>query len=106
MLAYPNVDWSVDRLKSGGWAMGDLCLERADGRVWIVTGQRGKHWIIAQAQCQAAAWWLAARQAKVLELDRKRRPSRATKRNVGAPVLGNETLRIESAVDRQDVDKS
>ena len=88
MLAYPNVDWSVDRLKSGGWAMGDLCLERADGRVWIVTGQRGKHWIIAQAQCQAAAWWLAWRQAKVLEADRKRRPARAAKPARGAEATG------------------
>ena len=55
MLAYPKVDLTVGRLNRGGWVMGDLCLDREDGRAWIVTGQRGKHWIIAQAPSQAAA---------------------------------------------------
>jgi hypothetical protein len=73
MLAYPKVDFSLDRLNRGGWAMGDLCVDHPDGRVWVVTGQRGKHWIIAQAPSQAAAWWLAYRQAKKLELQRRRR---------------------------------
>ena len=73
MLAYPKVDLSLDRLNRGGWAMGDLPVDQPDGRVWIVTGQRGKHWIIAQAPSQAAAWWLAWRQAKLLEKQRRRR---------------------------------
>ena len=72
MLAYPKVDLSVGRLNRGGWVMGDLCLDREDGRAWIVTGQRGKHWIIAQAPSQAASWWLAWRQAKQLEAERRR----------------------------------
>ncbi len=66
MLAYPKVNLSLDRLKRGGWAMGDLCVERPDGRIWIVTGQRRKHWIIAQAPSQAAAWFLAWEQAAKL----------------------------------------
>ncbi len=66
MLAYPRVELSLNRLKQGGWAMGDLCVERPEGRVWIVTGQRRKHWIIAQAPSQAAAWWLAWDQANKL----------------------------------------
>jgi hypothetical protein len=54
--------------------MGDLCVERPDGRVWIVTGQRRQHWIIAQAPSQAAAWFLACEQAAKLAR-RKRRKS-------------------------------
>lgn len=73
MLAYPKVDQSLDRLNKCGWAMGDLCVERPEGRVWIVTGQRGKHWIIAQAPSQAAAWWLACRQAERLRRTTSRR---------------------------------
>jgi hypothetical protein len=73
MLAYPRVELSLNRLKQGGWAMGDLCVERPEGRVWIVTGQRRKHWIIAQAPSQAAAWWLAWDQANKLA---GRRPAR------------------------------
>jgi hypothetical protein len=73
MLAYPKVDLSLDRLNRDGWAMGDLPVDRPEGRVWIVTGQRGKHWIIAQAPSQAAAWWLAWRQARRLEKQRPRR---------------------------------
>jgi hypothetical protein len=73
MLAYPKVDLSLDRLKQGGWVMGDLCVDLPDGRALIVTGQRGKHWIIAQAPSQAAAWWLAWRQAHRLEKTRRRR---------------------------------
>jgi len=76
MLAYPKVDLSLDRLNQNGWAMGDLPVDRPDGRVWIVTGQRGKHWIIAQAPSQAAAWWLAWRQARKLEKQRPRRRRR------------------------------
>ena len=76
MLAYPKVDLSLDRLNRGGWAMGDIPVDRADGRVWVVTGQRGKHWIIAQAPSQAAAWWLAWRQAHKLEKQRPRRRKR------------------------------
>jgi hypothetical protein len=53
--------------------MGDLCVERPEGRVWIVTGQRRKHWIIAQAPSQAAAWFLAWEQAAKLARPRKRR---------------------------------
>jgi hypothetical protein len=53
--------------------MGDLCIERPEGRVWIVTGQRGKHWIIAQAPGQAAAWWLAWEQAHKLARPAKRK---------------------------------
>ncbi len=75
MLAYPRVDLSLDRLRRFGWAMGDLCVERPEGRVWIVTGQRGKHWIITQAPCQAAAWWLAWEQAHKLA-----RPTRQKRR--------------------------
>ena len=45
MLAYPRVDLSLDRLRQNGWAMGDLCVDRPEGRAWIVTGQRRKHWI-------------------------------------------------------------
>ena len=74
MLAYPKVDFSLDRLSRGGWAMGDLCMAHPDGHVWVVTGQRGKPWIIAQAPSQAAAWWLAWRQAARLE--KQRRPRR------------------------------
>ena len=48
MLAYPDVHKSLDRLNKSGWAMGDLCVKRPEGQVWIVTGHRGKHWIIAQ----------------------------------------------------------
>ncbi len=70
MLAYPNVHISLDRLNKGGWKMGDLRVKRPEGQVWIVTGHRGKHWIIAQASSQAAAWWLARRQAD--RLKRKR----------------------------------
>jgi hypothetical protein len=73
MLAYPKVDLSLDRLNRGGWVMGDLPVDHPDGRVWVVTGQRGKHWIIAQAPSQAAAWWLASRQARLLEKQRRRR---------------------------------
>lgn len=72
MLAYPRVDLSLDRLRRGGWAMGDLCIERPEGRVWIVTGQRRKHWIIAQAPSQAAAWWLAWQQAEQLQPAKRR----------------------------------
>jgi hypothetical protein len=72
MLAYPRVDLSLDRLRRGGWAMGDLCVERPEGRVWIVTGQRRKHWIIAQAPSQAAAWWLAWEQASKLARPKRR----------------------------------
>jgi hypothetical protein len=75
MLAYPKVDQSLDRLSQGGWAMGDLCVERPEGRVWIVTGQRGRHWIIAQAPSQVAAWWLAWRQAEKLGKPRGRKRS-------------------------------
>ncbi len=42
MLAYPKVDLSLDRLNQGGWAMGDLPVDRPEGRVWVVTGQRDK----------------------------------------------------------------
>src|SRR5213082_1109941 len=73
MLAYPQVNQSLERLSRGGWAMGDLCIDRPDGRVWIVTGQRRKHWIIAQAPSQAAAWWLVWRQADLLEKERNRK---------------------------------
>jgi hypothetical protein len=52
--------------------MGDLCVERPEGRVWIVTGQRRKHWIIAQAPSQAAAWWLAWEQAAKLARPKRR----------------------------------
>jgi hypothetical protein len=52
--------------------MGDLCIERPEGRVWIVTGQRRKHWIIAQAPSQAAAWWLAWEQAAQLQPVKRR----------------------------------
>ena len=76
MLAYPKVDLSLDRLRRGGWAMGDLCVERPEGRVWIVTGHRRKHWIIAQAPCQAAAWFLAWEQAAKLAREKKKRRSR------------------------------
>jgi hypothetical protein len=76
MLAYPKVNLSLDRLNRDGWAMGDLPVDRPEGRVWIVTGQRGKHWIIAQAPSQAAAWWLAWRQARQLEKQRPRRRKR------------------------------
>lgn len=76
MLAYPRVDFSLDRLRRGGWAMGDLCIERPEGRAWIVTGQRRKHWIIAQAPSQAAAWFLAWEQAANLERDKKRHRTR------------------------------
>ena len=72
MLAYPRVDLSLDRLRRGGWAMGDLCVVRPEGRVWIVTGQRRKHWIIAQATSQAAAWWLAWEQASKLARPKRR----------------------------------
>jgi hypothetical protein len=72
MLAYPKVDLSLDRLRRGGWAMGDLCVDRPEGRVWIVTGQRRKHWIIAQAPSQAAAWWLAWEQAAKLARPKQR----------------------------------
>ena len=79
MLAYPRVDQSLDRLTQFGWGIGDLCVDRPQGRVWIVTGQRGRHWIIAQAPSQAAAWWLAWRQAAQLgqPKSRKRGASRA-----------------------------
>ena len=73
MLAYPKVDQSLDRLSSRGWAMGDMCVQHPDGRVWLVTGQRGKHWIIAQAPSQAAAWWLAWRQADLLAKSGKKK---------------------------------
>ena len=73
MLAYPKVDQSLDRLNQHGWAMGDLRVEHPEGHVWVVTGQRGKHWIIAQAPSQAAAWWLAWRQAAKLGCQRTRR---------------------------------
>jgi hypothetical protein len=72
MLAYPKVDLSLDRLRRGGWAMGDLCVQRPEGRVWIVTGQRRRHWIIAQAPSQAAAWWLAGQQAAKLARPKQR----------------------------------
>ncbi|MEX0676808.1 MAG: hypothetical protein WD063_07005 [Pirellulales bacterium] len=77
MLAYPRVDLSLDRLRRGGWAMGDLCVARDEGRVWIVTGQRHKHWIIAQAPSQAAAWFLAWEQAAKLAHDKSRKNHRA-----------------------------
>lgn len=77
MLAYPKVDLSLDGLQRGGWAMGDLCVERAGGRVWIVTGQRRKHWIIAQAPSQAAAWFLAWEQAAKLAREKRRQKRRA-----------------------------
>jgi len=73
MLAYPQVDQSLDRLTQFGWGMGDICIQRPEGRVWIVTGQRGRHWIIAQAPCQAAAWWLAWRQAEQLGTAKRRK---------------------------------
>lgn len=72
MLAYPQVDQSLDRLNKSGWAMGDLCVDHPTGRVWLVTGQRGKHWIIAQAPSQTAAWWLAWQQADQLERERRK----------------------------------
>ena len=75
MLAYPKVTLSLDRLRRGDWAMGDLCVERPEGRIWIVTGQRRKHWIIAQAPSQAAAWFLAWEQADKLARPRRRRNS-------------------------------
>jgi hypothetical protein len=52
--------------------MGDLLVSRPDGSVWIVTGQRRNHWIIAQAPSQAAAWWLAYEQALKLAGPKKR----------------------------------
>ena len=70
MLAYPDVHSSLDRLSKGGWKMGDLCVKRPEGHVWIVTGNRRRHWIIAQAPSQAAAWWLARRQADLLKRKR------------------------------------
>ena len=73
MLAYPKVDLSLDRLRRCGWAMGDLCVERPNGRVWIVTGQRRNHWIIAQAPSQAAAWFLAQEQAAKLARRKRRK---------------------------------
>ena len=72
MQAYPKVDESLSMLKNGGWAMGDVCVEHPNGRVWVVTGQRGKHWIIARAPSQAAAWWLAWRQAATLARTRRK----------------------------------
>ncbi len=72
MLAYPNVQFSLDRLNKGGWKMGDLCVKRPEGQVWIVTGNRRGHWIIAQASNQAAAWWLAQRQADRLKRKKKK----------------------------------
>lgn len=71
MQAYPKVEESLGLLKNVGWAMGDVRVEHPSGRVWIVTGQRGKHWIIARAPSQAAAWWLAWRQAAALARDRR-----------------------------------
>ncbi len=73
MLGYPDVHKSLDRLNKSGWAMGDLLVKRHEGQVWLVTGHRGKHWIIAQAPNQAAAWWLAWRQADRLKRKRQRR---------------------------------
>jgi hypothetical protein len=72
MQAYPKVEESLELLKTVGWAMGDVCVEHPDGRQWIVTGQRYKHWIIARAPSQAAAWWLAWRQAAALARTRRR----------------------------------
>ena len=71
MQAYPKVKESLELLKNVGWAMGDVCVEHPNGRVWIVTGQRGKHWIIARAPSQPAAWWLAWRQAAALARSRR-----------------------------------
>jgi hypothetical protein len=73
MLAYPQVDHSLDQLHRNGWAMGDVCVNHPNGRMWVVTGHRGKHWIIAKAPGQAAAWWLAWQQAEVLKKDRKKK---------------------------------
>lgn len=77
MLAYPNVADSLARLRQGGWVIGDVCVECPQGREWIVTGQRSKHWIIARAPSQAAAWWLAWRQAAKLAAERQRRSKRS-----------------------------
>jgi hypothetical protein len=77
-LGYPDVHQSLDRLNQSGWAMGDLLVKRDDGQVWLVTGHRGKHWIIAQAPNQAAAWWLARRQAD--KLKRTIRVGKSTRR--------------------------
>ena len=79
MLAYPKVDQSMDRLNSGGWKMGDLCTDRNGERIWIVTGHRGKHWIVAQAPSQVAAWWLAWRQAEQLGPVRRRKTATGTR---------------------------
>jgi hypothetical protein len=72
MVAYPSVDQSLERLNRGGWVMGDVCVNHPAGRVWVVTGQRRNHWIIAKAPSQAAAWWLAYRQARILAVQRSR----------------------------------
>ena len=77
MLTYPQVDESLDRLQRGGWAMGDICVNHPNGREWVVTGQRGKHWIIARAPSQAAAWWLAWRQSARLAHSRRRKRKEA-----------------------------
>ena len=37
MPSYPKVDLSFDRLNRDGWAMGDIPVDRPEGRVWIVT---------------------------------------------------------------------
>jgi hypothetical protein len=75
MLAYPSVDSSLERLNRVGWVIGDVCVNHPAGRVWVVTGQRGRHWIIARAPSQAAAWWLAWRQARLLTLNSRRKRS-------------------------------
>lgn len=76
MTAYPSVDQSLERLNQVGWAMGDVCVNHPTGRVWVVTGKRGKHWIVAKAPSQAAAWWLAWRQARLLALQTATRRKR------------------------------
>jgi hypothetical protein len=70
MIAYPNVELSVQRLLRFGWKTGDVSFDGPEGREWLVTGQRGKHWIVARGPSQAAAWWLAWKQANQLEVER------------------------------------
>ncbi len=73
MLAYPQVDQSYHRLSGDGWSMADLCIDHPQGRSWVVTGHRGKHWIVARAPSQAAAWFLAWEQAERLKPKPRRR---------------------------------
>ena len=56
MSYHPTVDTVAARLHREGWSVGDIAVKRAGGWVWVVSGQRGGRWTVAEGRTQIEAW--------------------------------------------------